>query len=164
MTIDIVIEDDRWHTAGLVALAEAAEAAVLARFSLTEADPVTELLGCDDARIAALNTTFRDKPTATNVLSWPAEDLSAADPGDHPRPPQERFGEMSLGDIAIAFDTCDREAQTQGKPLDAHVSHLVVHGLLHLLGYDHIRDPDATLMEGLEREILGKLGYDDPYT
>ena len=164
MSIDIVIEDDRWRTAGLVALAEAAEAAVLVRFSLTDVDPVTELLGCDDARIAALNTTFRDKPTPTNVLSWPAANLGASVAGDHPRPPEEKFGEMALGDIAIAFDTCDREAREQGKALDAHVSHLIVHGMLHLLGYDHIRDPDATLMEGLEREILGKLGYDDPYT
>ena len=72
-------------------------------------------------------------------------------------------GMLELGDIALAFETCAAEAAAAEKPLDAHVTHLIVHGLLHLLGYDHENDPDATLMEGLEREILGKMGYDDPY-
>ena len=68
-----------------------------------------------------------------------------------------------MGDIAIAFDTCQREADAQGKRFDAHVSHLLVHGFLHLLGYDHISDEDAALMEGLEVEILATLGVADPY-
>ena len=164
MAIEIVIEDPRWEAAGIVNLAERAENAVLEHFGLVEYEPVTELLACDDSRIAALNTEFRDKPTPTNVLSWPSEDLSAEVAGERPHAPGERFGEMSLGDTAIAYDTCVREASEQGKAFDAHVSHLIVHGLLHLLGYDHVRDEDATLMEGLEREILGKMVYDDPYT
>jgi probable rRNA maturation factor len=68
-----------------------------------------------------------------------------------------------LGDIAISFDTCEREALAEGKSVADHVCHLTVHGVLHLLGYDHIRDKDATLMEGLEREILETLGITDPY-
>jgi probable rRNA maturation factor len=79
-------------------------------------------------------------------------------------PEADFTGEIPLGDIAIAYETCAREAQEAGKPLADHLRHLIVHGLLHLLGYDHIRDPDATLMEGLEVEILGKMGIDDPYT
>ncbi|MFN3847582.1 MAG: rRNA maturation RNase YbeY, partial [Paracoccaceae bacterium] len=69
----------------------------------------------------------------------------------------------SLGDIAISFDTCQREAEAAGKPMADHVMHLVVHGFLHLLGYDHISDADATLMEQREVAILATLGVDDPY-
>jgi probable rRNA maturation factor len=70
---------------------------------------------------------------------------------------------FELGDIAISYDTCAREAAQAHKQISAHVTHLIVHGLLHLLGFDHISDPDAALMERLEIEILGKMGYDDPY-
>ena len=72
--------------------------------------------------------------------------------------------DCELGDIAISYDTCAREAAEAGKPFDFHVIHLIVHGTLHLLGYDHERDGDATLMEGLEVEILGKLDIPDPYS
>ena len=71
--------------------------------------------------------------------------------------------DAELGDIAIAYDTCAREAMEAGKDLRDHTLHLLVHGTLHLLGFDHIRDGDAALMEGLETEILGKLGIADPY-
>ena len=122
------------------------------------------VLGCDDARIAALNAEFREKPTPTNVLSWPAEELAAEEAGAPPAQPEPDFtGEIPLGDIAISYDTCAREAEAADKPMADHVAHLMVHGVLHLLGYDHIRDPDATLMERLEVEILGKLGIEDPY-
>ncbi len=122
------------------------------------------VLACDDARISILNADFRDKPTPTNVLSWPEEDLSPVLDGAAPELPRPNpAGAISLGDIAIAYDTCAREAAEQGKPFVAHVTHLLVHGTLHLLGYDHIRDRDATRMEALEVEILGKLGVPDPY-
>jgi probable rRNA maturation factor len=99
------------------------------------------------------------------VLSWPAEDLAASEPGGQPLRPEADFtGEIPLGDIAIAYDTCAREAAAAKKPLADHLRHLIVHGVLHLLGYDHISDLDATVMEGLEVEILGNLGLDDPYT
>jgi len=117
------------------------------------------VLGCDDARIAALNGDFRAKPQATNVLSWPSADRAAGAPGGRPALPAP--GE--LGDIAIAFETCTREAAAQGKPFAAHVSHLLVHATLHLLGYDHITAQDAALMEGLEVEILATLGVPNPY-
>ena len=117
-----------------------------------------------DARIAELNSEFREKPTPTNVLSWPAEDLAAEEPGQSPTPPEPDFtGEIPLGDIAIAYDTCAREADEAGKSMNDHVMHLIIHGTLHLLGYDHIRDTDATLMETVEVAILGKMGIDDPY-
>lgn len=165
MTLDITVEDSRWHAAGLEDLAEQAVAAALAHFDLNVDECEVALLACDDDQIAELNSEFRGKPVATNVLSWPAEDLAAEEPGGQPAPPEADFtGEISLGDIAIAYDTCLREADGAKKPLADHLRHLVVHGVLHLLGYDHIRDPDATVMEGLEVEILGKMGVDDPYT
>ena len=160
--IDILIEDDRWQEVGLPTLAPRAVTATLNELGYTEAE--LSLLACDDARIAELNAEFRDKPTPTNVLSWPEEDLGAEHPGDAPRPPSpDPGGAYSLGDMAIAYETCVREADAQGKPLADHVTHLIVHATLHLLGYDHIRDRDATRMEALEVKILGILGVPDPY-
>ena len=94
-----------------------------------------------------------DKPT--NVLSFPAlQPTGAAAPDDAPR---------MLGDIAIAYETTRKEADDEQKPFDHHLSHLAVHGFLHLIGYDHENDDDAEAMEGLEREILAQLGIPDPY-
>jgi probable rRNA maturation factor len=163
MPAEVIVEDTRWSGAGLEALAARASEATLAHLGLDPAVWEISLLACDDSRIMALNAGFRGKPAATNVLSWPAEDLSAGLPGTPPRPPVPD-PEPFLGDIAIAWETCAREAAEGGRPLADHVTHLVVHAVLHLLGYDHIRDPDATLMETTEIEILGKLGVRDPYT
>ncbi|MGH1415346.1 MAG: rRNA maturation RNase YbeY [Pelagimonas sp.] len=159
MLTDTVVEDARWQDLDLPALAERAAGQVLIDLGLTAEAHEIVVMGCDDARIAELNGDFRDKPRATNVLSWPFEDLSAQDAGGLPLAPESE----ELGDIAIAFETCEREAMEQGKPMGDHVTHLLVHGVLHLLGYDHIRDEDATLMEKLEVQILGKLGLPDPY-
>ena len=165
MLADTIIEDDRWQALDLPALAERAARATLRHLGLDPAQWEIALLACDDARIATLNADFRGKPAPTNVLSWPETDLAPAVPGDRPAPPVAGAGEgpEHLGDIAIAWDTCQREAAAAGKPPADHVTHLVVHATLHLLGYDHIRDPDATLMETTETAILGKLGVPDPY-
>ncbi|UWQ53359.1 rRNA maturation RNase YbeY [Leisingera caerulea] len=164
MTLDITIEDSRWQDAGLAALAEEAVAAVLAHFALDPEMCEISLLACDDAEIAGLNAEFREKPAPTNVLSWPAEERAAEEDGGTPLPPELDFtGEIPLGDIAISYGTCAREAAEAGKPLADHTRHLIVHGMLHLLGYDHIRDRDAALMEGIEVLILGKMGIANPY-
>lgn len=164
MTLDITIEDSRWQDAGLELLAAEAVAAVLDHFGLDPEDCEISLLGCDDARITELNAEFREKAKPTNVLSWPAEDLAAEQDGGTPQLPEADFtGEIPLGDIAISYETCVREAREAGKPLADHTRHLTVHGMLHLLGYDHIRDRDAALMEGIEVLILGKMGIANPY-
>lgn len=165
MPVDVICEDPRWEAAGLDALAETACVAVYARMNLTESGFDTVVMGCDDAQIAKLNAEFRAKGQATNVLSWPGEERGAATPGGHPNRPDHDPSGMptELGDIAIAFDTCQREAAEQDKNFATHVTHLLVHATLHLLGYDHIDDKDAALMEGLEVEILGNLGISDPY-
>lgn len=164
MTLDVTIEDSQWDALILQSLAEKATVTTLSHLGHDPNDCEISILACSDARIAQLNDDFRDKPTATNVLSWPTTDLAAEIPGAKPiQPNPDITGELSLGDIAIAHGTCQKEAATAGIAMADHVTHLIIHGLLHLLGYDHIRDPDATLMQRLEVEILGKLGLDDPY-
>jgi probable rRNA maturation factor len=145
--IDIEVEDTAWTQA----LADAA-ALVLAASEATLAsegavgEGVSFLL-TDDTSIRDLNRRFRRQDKPTNVLSFPA-----------PQNP-ERF----LGDVALAYGVCAREAAEQGKPLKNHLQHLVAHGVFHLLGYDHETDAQADEMEGLERAVLAGLGIPDPY-
>ncbi|WP_411958032.1 rRNA maturation RNase YbeY [Paracoccus homiensis] len=156
ITADCVIEDDRWDSAGLEALSERAVHAALTWHGL---GGEVVVMGCDDARIAALNADFRGKPRATNVLSWPSVEHALREPGARPDLPDTE----ELGDIAIAYETCLAEAEAQGKSLDDHVTHLLIHAVLHLLGYDHENDPDAETMEATERSILSTLNISDPY-
>jgi probable rRNA maturation factor len=163
--VDTVIEDARWQAFGLPVLAEAAALASFARLGLPRDGFLICVMGCDDLRIAELNGAFRAKGQATNVLSFPSENREAAAPGLVPEMPLAGDSDdpAELGDIAIAYDTCAVEAAEQGKTMSDHVTHLVVHGILHLLGYDHIEDADAGLMERTEVQILASLGVDDPY-
>jgi probable rRNA maturation factor len=159
MTVDCVIVDPRWDGAGLQELSDRAAQSTFNHLNLQGFEAC--VMGCSDDRIATLNADFRGKPVPTNVLSWPSDERGADVDGDVPLPPDPTDPE--LGDIAISYDTCLSEATAAGKTMHDHTTHLVVHGLLHLLGYDHERDADATLMEGLETQILGKLGIADPY-
>ena len=163
--VEMAIEDPRWEDAGLAALAQRSTAAVFAHLGLAPSGFSVSLLGCDDARIAVLNADFLGKSAPTNVLSWPSSERAATQDGVAPLPPQPGSEELpeELGDIAIAYDTCAREAQAAGRSLREHAAHLLVHGLLHLLGSDHARDKDAALMESLEVEILATMGVADPY-
>ncbi len=166
MTIDCQADDPRWADLDLETLAQAASDATLAAVGLDPAGWDISLLGCDDDRIAGLNAEFRGKAVPTNVLSWPSAERGAAVPGDTPEPPDAGDPDMDdaeLGDIAIAYGTCAAEAAAADKPLTEHVTHLIVHATLHLLGYDHEEDADAALMEGLETRILGTMGLRDPY-
>jgi probable rRNA maturation factor len=167
MLTDIIIEDDRWAATDLQALAETAACAALTHLGLDPGGFEIAILACDDAQIATLNAQFREKPTPTNVLSWPSEDRAAQIDGASPDLPDSPFAGTppeELGDIAIAYETCVREATDARKPFDHHLTHLIIHATLHLLGYDHIRDKDATLMERIETDILGKMGIPDPYS
>src|SRR3954447_6413941 len=126
--------------------------------SMVEADTADAELAVmltDDAGIRTLNRNWRGQDKATNVLSFPAlPQTGTRSVDDAPR---------MLGDIAIAWETTRREADDEQKPFDHHLSHLAVHGFLHLIGYDHENEVDAEAMEALEREILGLLGIPDPY-
>jgi probable rRNA maturation factor len=108
----------------------------------------------DDAGVRTLNRNWRGIDKATNVLSFPALQPSGRHGADAPR---------MLGDIAIAYETTRREADDEQKPFEHHLSHLAVHGFLHLIGYDHENDADAETMEEIERQILSQLGIPDPY-
>lgn len=154
---DVVIEDERWEDAGLEQLAEVAVSAALDWLERPQAGVV--VLGCDDARIAGLNADFRGKPRPTNVLSWPAIEHTPRAPGAMPQVPDTD----ELGDIALAFETCAAEAEAQRKTFPDHVTHLIVHAVLHLAGFDHMNDADAETMEAAERSILARLGIADPY-
>lgn len=160
---DIIVEDDRWAGLDLHRLAKSAFELIFEDLDLPSDWDVT-VLACDDTKIATLNSEFRDKDKATNVLSWPAYELAPETQGDMPFAPElDEFDENSLGDIAISYDTCLREAGQQGIDIADHTTHLLMHGCLHLLGFDHETDADATLMEGIESRLLEKLGISDPY-
>ena len=159
MVIDVIVEEARWSEVGFQSIAAKSASAALERLGLKATSFDIAILGCNDARISELNNAFRDKPQPTNVLSWPFEDLSHQEDGAVPTEPSDR----ELGDIAIAYETCAREARDFGRSLEDHTSHMIVHGTLHLLGYDHTRPNDAALMERLEVEILATLGVPDPY-
>jgi probable rRNA maturation factor len=150
--IDVMIESPLWR-------AMSGADAVIRRALEGAAERVPErrwrdrevvVLLCDDAAIAELNARWRGHDHATNVLSFPAPPVAGAVPAQ-------------LGDIAVAYETAAREGREQGKELADHLAHLVVHGFLHLLGYDHHEDAEAEHMERLERDILGRIGIADPY-
>lgn len=147
--IHIEVEDEAWSRAlpDLEALVnQAAGAALKAGGAGLESNEITILL-TDDAAVADLNDRFRDRQGPTNVLSFPAPESALP----------------HLGDVALAHGVCAREAAEQGKPLAHHLSHLVAHGVLHLLGWDHQTDDEGEAMERLEREILAGLDIPDPY-
>ena len=139
--IEVEIEEPAW-----VSALPDIEALALSAAAAAGVDGVTILL-TDDETVRDLNARFRGQDAPTNVLSFPAP----ANPESH------------LGDLALAFGVCAREAAEQGKPLANHVRHLVIHGALHLIGYDHDTDADAERMEAEERELLAGLGVPDPY-
>jgi probable rRNA maturation factor len=131
-----------------------ATAAEIADADVGEAELAVMLT--DDIGIRTLNNNWRGIDRPTNVLSFPAlQPTGPSSPDDAPR---------MLGDIAIAYETMQREARDEQKPFDHHLSHLAVHGFLHLIGYDHENDADAEIMETLESKILAQLGITDPYT
>jgi probable rRNA maturation factor len=147
--VEIIVESDLW--------ADEPDAETTVRRAIDEAaaqasprpvaDGEVAVVLSDDVAVRALNDRWRGIDAATNVLSFPA---GAGAP-------------MMLGDIVIAYETVVREAAAQGKPFVGHLAHLAVHGFLHLVGYDHQSDDAADAMEGLEREILARLGIPDPY-
>jgi probable rRNA maturation factor len=160
---DILISviDERWlETEGMAAAVEAAALAALAGAGLPDAladHAEVSIALSDNAAIQALNRDYRGKDRPTNVLSFPGFD----DPADMAAGPDGP--PLLLGDVILAWETVAREAGEQDKPLLHHVRHLVVHGVLHLMGHDHEADAEAEEMEALERGILLGLGVPDPY-
>jgi len=151
IVIDVVHDGGDWDAvAGAEELVRVAARAVAAEFALQNTEVCVAL--SSDEQVAQLNGSYRGKPTPTNVLSFPAVPMV-------PIEGEARF----LGDIALALETLQREAGDMGVPAAHHLQHLVVHGLLHLLGYDHLTDSEAEEMEALEVRVLSSLGVADPY-
>ena len=146
--IEVEIEADDW-TEALPDAEAVVERAATAALGEIEGDLVVLLT--DDAAVQVLNLQFRAKDKPTNVLSFPG--------GDMPMPGQAPH----LGDIVLAFGVCRDEAEAQGKSLANHLTHLVIHGVLHVLGRDHEDDAEAEAMEAEERSLLASLGVADPY-
>lgn len=161
--LTVRVDDPAWH--GLIPDVETlCRRAVDATLAAVDVPPALEnapidLLLADDAAIRALNAAWRGREESTDVLSFPALSLDPAAPRRQAWQPAL----ATLGDVALARETVEREARAEAKPLADHLEHLVVHGVLHLLGYDHQRDEDAIRMEDLERRILAGLGIADPY-
>ena len=156
-------QSEDWPEAEWPALAERAVAAGVAaspdaHLATTAASIEIAVRLTSDAEVQMLNRQYRGQDKPTNVLSFPMvqadliETLANTDDG-----------EVLLGDIVLAFETCTREAVERGVPLAAHVQHLIVHGVLHLLGHDHMDDGDALAMEATERAAMATLGLHDPY-
>ncbi len=148
MTISVTVEAEGWHNLGDI------EALVVRAIeAVPDVKPCSiDVLLTDDVEIRQLNLDFRKIDKPTNVLSFPAPEM--------PVP----TGEVAhLGDMVLAYETVVREAAAAGKSMDQHTTHLVVHAMLHLLGYDHETDAEAEAMEQQERDILAKLGIADPY-
>jgi probable rRNA maturation factor len=151
ISVDVEIVDPAWAAAGDIdSLAQEVVAATLTEVGRhVHPDAEISVRLCDDAEIRALNLAWRDKDKATNVLSFPAP---AGDRGP------------LLGDIVVAFEYVSEEARESGRSLRDHLAHMLVHGFLHLLGFDHDKEDQAEEMEALERRILAALGIDDPYS
>jgi probable rRNA maturation factor len=153
VAIDILIEAGDWPAEeALETLARRAIGAAFAETGTMQAATELSLVFTDDAHIRSLNAAWRNKDKATNVLSFPAF-------------PAKRGSTLPpmLGDIILASQTIAREAALEGKPFDHHLSHLILHGLLHLLGYDHETEAEAEEMEAAERRALERLAIPDPY-
>lgn len=162
-------EDDAWDALeGAEALVSRAAAAAFAEAGIPAEGWALSVLLTSDEEVATLNADHRGKAGPTNVLSWPAFDLAPDAPGEappSPGAPEPMPGEEAeeIGDLSLAFGVCAREAREAGAPLADHVTHLVLHGTLHCLGYDHIEDPDAERMEAMESRAMLAMGLRDPY-
>ena len=151
ITVDVEVVDPAWLAAGEVdGLAQDVVAATLTEVGRrVHPDAEISVRLCDDDEIRALNLAWRNKDKATNVLSFPS--------------PAGTRGPL-LGDIVVAFEYVSEEAREAGSSLRDHLSHMLVHGLLHLLGFDHESEDQAEEMEDFERRILARLGMEDPYS
>jgi probable rRNA maturation factor len=164
MTLDLMLDaDDDWDSStDWARLAEAAARAAIAESAwpqLADGERAVELsvVLASDAEVRELNSTWRGKDKPTNVLSFPQAEPDDLDGAGAPGP------ELMLGDIVLAHETCTREAEEKALSLEHHAAHLMVHGTLHLLGYDHLEDGTAEDMEARETRALARLGIGNPY-
>ena len=151
--------DGDWQSLAERAAAAAVERTVHGGLSTTRATVEISIRLTSDDEVQTLNRQFRHKDAPTNVLSFPMIQADLIDTVTQ----NSDDGEVLLGDIVLAHGVCAREAADKGVSVEAHATHLIVHGTLHLLGYDHMSDPEAEAMEAIEIDALAALGLPDPY-
>ena len=161
MSVDLIMEDARWKTLNLLQIANAAFKETLSQLNLRSENFICCILACSSKKIKGLNAQFRGKNNSTNVLSFPST------PEIHEVTIISKFESnidpFELGDIAIAYEVCKKEADISKIDFEHHVYHLIIHSVLHLLGYDHKEEKNAAEMEKIEVQVLANLGINNPY-
>ena len=158
INFEFVPEYSSWDVEKLNKIAEKVSGAAETKLRLPKCASVAVLL-CDNAKIQRLNRDFRGSDKVTNILSWPNESLRVATSGQFPN----LAVNPQLGDLAMAYEACFSESCVGQIPFSDHLTHLLLHGTLHLLGYDHMEDTDALIMEAIEIEVLAKMCISNPY-
>ena len=161
MSVDLIMEDARWKTLNLLKIANGAFKETLSQLNLRSENFICCILACSSIKIKDLNAQFRGKNNSTNVLSFPStseiyelKDISKFESNNDP---------FELGDIAIAYEVCKREANISKIDFEDHMYHLITHSVLHLLGFDHEGEANAAVMEKIEVQVLANLGIRNPY-
>jgi probable rRNA maturation factor len=158
INFEFVSEYSGWDVEKLNKIAEKVSEAAKTKLRLPKCASVAVLL-CDNAKIQRLNRDFRGSDKVTNILSWPNESLRVATSGQFPN----LAVNPQLGDLAMAYEACFSESCVSQIAFSDHLAHLLLHGTLHLLGYDHMEDTDALIMEAIEIEVLAKMCISNPY-
>ena len=161
MSVDLIMEDARWKTLNLIQIANAAFKETLSQLNLKSENFICCILACNNKKIEDLNAQFRGKKNSTNVLSFPSkvevyETINGSQSDTNADP-------LELGDIAIAYEVCKTEAIVSKIEFEDHVCHLIIHSVLHLLGFNHDEEKNAVEMEKIEVQVLAKLGISNPY-
>ena len=166
MKLNILVEEKSWNEFDLNFMGSKALELALLSIHINSLNYEYSILACDNNRITDLNYKFREKKFPTDILSWPEFDLKNAKPGLYPKsPPISENAEalIDLGNIAIAYEACFNELENTNINHYDHLMHLLLHGCLHLLGFDHQDSSDASLMESIEISSLSSLGISNPY-
>ena len=161
MSVDLIMEEARWKTLNLLEIANAAFKETLTHLNMRSENFICCILACNSKKIKGLNAQFRGKNNSTNVLSFPST-TEIHKVNGIPKF-EAHVDPFELGNIAIAYEVCKKEAQFSKIDFGHHVYHLIVHSVLHLLGYEHEEEKKAAEMEKIEVQVLAKLGINNPY-
>ena len=161
MSVDLIMEEARWKTLNLLEIANAAFKETLSHFNMRSENFICCILACNSKKIKGLNAQFRGKNNSTNVLSFPST-TEIYKVNGIPKS-EAHVDPFELGNIAIAYEVCKKEAHFSKIDIEHHVYHLIIHSVLHLLGFDHEEEENASKMEKIEVQVLAKLGINNPY-
>ena len=161
MSVDLIMEEARWKTLNLLQIANAAFKETLSHLNMRSEDFICCILACNSKKIKGLNAQFRGKNNSTNVLSFPSTTKIYKAIGIPKF--ETHVDPFELGNIAIAYEVCKKEADSSKIDFEHHVYHLIIHSVLHLLGYNHEEEKNAVEMEKIEVQVLANLGISNPY-